>query len=244
MFDYYLFYLFEQTILLTSEACHVFNVNYFRRLFSKGKPWIHSFLTSRVSLSDLADSNFGFRYILMSSYACRELESWWPLSVASTLPFGDHRDISLCRLNEKKGFGWLFQMLLCVYLQCGIWKCIWKLPDTELFSVVYTLRVPQHNSFKLKTKQKANQVPGSSGFVLNIFLKAEVNWAILRWSYGYMCVLQPVFSKQENWRAASWFFCWKVKLECISITVMCKARCATRNILDVSQHFCVALPQS
>lgn len=167
----------------------------------------------------------------MTFVCCEYLTFWRP------------QDISLRRLKEKKGLGWLFQMMPCVYLQCGIWKCIWKLPGTEFFSVVYTLRAPLSNSFKLTTKQKANQVPVSSGFVLNTFLKAEMNWAILKWSYGYMCVPQLVFSKQENWKAASCFFCWKMKLKCINITVTCKAHCATRIILDISQHFCVALPQ-
>lgn len=62
----------------------------------------------------------------------------------------------------------------------------------------------------------------------------------------YMCVPQPLEKKiGESWRAASWgFFGWKIKWKCIDITVMCKTHCAVRIILEVSQHFCVALSQS
>lgn len=106
------------------------------------------------------------------------LESRWPLSFASTLPFGDHSDIAFCRLNEKKGFRQVVQVMLCVYLQCGIWKCIWKLPDSEFFGIVYSLYASLSNSFKLSADRKANHVPVSLGFLLNIFPKSEIKWDI------------------------------------------------------------------
>lgn len=115
---------------------------------------------------------------------------WWPLSVASSLPFGDHSGISLCRLNEKKGF-WT-GCSKC----CGMWKCMWKLPDTEFFGIVYTLCAPLSNSFRLLAHQKGNKIPFFLGLVLNIFLKLEMNRAILKSSYVYMCIPQPVFSKK------------------------------------------------
>lgn len=99
---------------------------------------------------------------------------------------------------EKKALDRFFQVMLCVFLQCGIWEYIWKLPDTKSFSIVYTLCIPLSNSFKLRIEQKANQDPVSSGFVLNVFLKAEIKWVIVKWSYVCSTAIG------ENWRAASW----------------------------------------
>lgn len=113
----------------------------------------------------------------------------------------------LCKLNEKKGFGQVVPNdALCVPTMWNM-KCIWKLPDTEFFSIVYTLCTPLSNSFKLTTELKANQVPVFCSKCISESRNELSNCKMKL--YMYVCSTAIGEKNGGKWKAASWVvFFW------------------------------------